>query len=171
MRRIVSVIVLLAGLLPCRAADNTIEIPLQMTAFQFAPMDGPIGSTPDPTDPNQFRASLTGNTLHIETQEGAVSSVVIQETQSERQGENYFYDRSFGSITCPITRAGEYIIRIGYWTTDFIGFLCVTDLVVTDFNGRFITNRIDPAGLPAGSYIIRLNTKSGVTTSKIFKLP
>ena len=69
-------------------ANDTIQIPLTMSVFQLLPQDGPTGSTPDPADPNQFRASLTGNTLLLCTQNNAVSYVVIQETESERYGED-----------------------------------------------------------------------------------
>ena len=54
-------------------ADGRLDIPLTMYVVKLMPLDGPTGSTPDPTDPNQFRASLSGNTLLIETQKGTVS--------------------------------------------------------------------------------------------------
>ena len=76
-------------------AGNTIDIPLRMSVVQFMPSDNPTGSTPDPTDPNQFRVSLSGNTLTIYTQKDEVSYVVIRSDFSEKKDEDYFYSLSF----------------------------------------------------------------------------
>lgn len=154
------------------AANDTIRIPLTMTTFQYVPKDGPTGSTPDPTDPNQFRASLVGNTLLIHTQAGQVSYVVIEESESERKGEDYFYELSFDSVTCPITHTGLYTIHIGYWNTDFTGYLRVNRLHLYDFNGHQLTERM-PYGspLPAGLYILRVETTAGTTTTKFYQKP
>jgi len=152
------------------SANDTIPIPLKMSVFEMAPQDGPTGSTPDPTDPNQFRASLTGNTLLIETQKDAVSYVVIQETESDRKGEDYFYGISFGSVACPITRAGYYTIHIGYWNTDFTGQLWVKKFYLLDFNGHFWGATLDRMqDLPAGFYILRLQTPQATTSTKFYK--
>ncbi len=157
--------------IPALAVNDTISIPLKMSTFQLAPMDGPTGSTPDPTDPNQFRASLVGNTLLIETQAGQVSYVVIQESESERKDEDYFYGVSFGSVQCPITHAGYYTIHIGYWNTDFTGYLRVLRLALYDFNGRLVSTRLDPTGiLLPGWYIMRVETNAGITTTKFHRL-
>lgn len=153
------------------AANETIAIPLHMTVFRYLPQDGPTGSTPDPTDPNQFRASLTGNTLFIETQAGQVSYVVVQETQSERQNEDYFYELSFDSVSCPITHAGLYTIHIGCWKTDFTGQLLVKRMYITDINGHLWGETLDPVSpLPSGYYIIRLETNLGNTAKKFYQL-
>lgn len=155
-------------------ANDTISIPLTMSVFRYMPKDGPTGSTPDPTDPNQFRASLTGNKLLIETQKNAVSYVVIQETQSNYNNEDYFYALSYGEISCPITRTGEYTIRIGYWTTDFIGFLRVKKIVLSDLNGHMLSpdgQETDIAALPPGFYLLRVVTSLGTTSYKFYKQP
>lgn len=152
------------------ATNDSISIPLKMSVFAYAPMDGPVGSTPDPTDPNQFRATLTGSTLYIETQKEAVSYVVVQEVESENKNEDYFFELSFGSVSVPITHAGKYTIHIGYWKTDFTGYLLVRRFVVTDFSGRIVRTSLEgPDALPAGFYIIRLETSFGTTSTKVFK--
>ena len=150
------------------AADNTISIPITNSGQTTVVED--IFSTPDPTDPNQFRASLTGNTLLIETQKDAVSYVVIQETESDRKGEDYFYGISFGSVACPITRAGYYTIHIGYWNTDFTGQLWVKKFYLLDFNGHFWGATLDRMqDLPAGFYILRLQTPQATTSTKFYR--
>lgn len=171
MRRTGLVIGWLLCFVPLFAVNDTIDIPLQMTTLSYIPQDGPTGSTPDPTDPNQFRASLTGNTLLIDTQEGQVSYVVIQEEESEKKDEDYFYGLSLGSIQCPITHAGAYIIRIGYWKTDFTGRLLVKSLFIYDFHGHLVSEQIDRSTLPPGWYILRLETPTGTTTTKFYQLP
>ena len=169
-RRIGFIIGCLLCIAPLYASNDTIDIPLRMSVFQYMPMDGPTGSTPDPTDPNQFRASLTGNTLLIETQAEQVSYVVIQESESGERGEDYFYSLSFGSVQCPITHAGLYTIRIGYWKTDFTGFLQVQSVHIYDFNGHLLAERIDETStLPPGWYIIQVKTLTGTTTSKFYR--
>ena len=156
----------------CLMANNTISIPLQMSVFHYVTLDKPTGSTPDPTDPNQFRASLTGNTLLIKTQEDAVSYVAVQETESDRQGEDYFFAISYGSVSCPITRAGYYTIRIGYWNTDFIGYLWVKKITVVDINGHLWNASLEKINeLPEGLYIVRLETSLGNTMYKFYKKP
>ncbi len=153
-------------------ANDTISIPLQMSVFYYMPMDNPTGSTPDPTDPNQFRASLTGNTLLINTQTDAVSYVVVQETESDRNGEDYFFAISYGAVSCTITRPGQYTIRIGYWKTDFVGHLLVKKITVFDFNGHLWATMPEKINeLPEGLYILRMETSLGNTMYKFYKKP
>ena len=169
MRKVALSILFLCLVVPLMAND-TIPIPLTMSVFSYMPQDGPTGSTPDPTDPNQFRVSLTGNTLLVETQKDAVSYVVVQETASERAGEDYFYSLSYGSVSCPITRTGNYTIRIGYWKTDFTGHLWVKRITLIDFNGHLWgTSPERLKTLPAGFYILRVETNVGTTMTKFFK--
>lgn len=169
IKRIHSVLLLAWMSVAVFAANNVIDIPLTMSVFAQMPQDNPTGSTPDPTDPNQFRASLTGNTLLIETQKDAVSYVVIQETESDR-GEDYFYDLSYGSVTCPINHAGLYIIRIGYWKTDFVGHLRVQKVILVDIYGHYWGDSLEHLNtLPAGIYIIRIETTLGTTTLKFLQ--
>lgn len=168
MRKLLLYIVLFLASV-CRAESNTIYVPLKMSTFAYLPQDGPTGSTPDPTDPNQFRVSLTGSTLLIETQKEAVSYVVIKEAQTEFKGEDYFYGLSYGEISCPITRAGEYLICIGYWKTNFTGILRVERCTLLDFNGHVWGNSLETIHLlPEGFYIFRIETKSGATAIKFY---
>lgn len=151
----------------CLWADNRIEIPLQVSTISLmhAPMDNPTGSTPDPTDPNQFRASLTGNTLFIETQEETVSFVVIQSDFKNETGEDYFFALSTDSVSCTIDRPGKYIIRIGHWNTDFVGSIEVKSMDWFDYNGKDY-GPVKPVFLPGIYYIFCLQTNIGNSTVK-----
>ena len=170
-KRRIYIILFLACALFARAND-TISIPLKMSVFRYMPQDGPTGSTPDPTDPNQFRASLVGNTLLVRTQKDAVSYVVIQDEQSNRNNEDYFYGLSYGEISCPITHTGLYSIRIGCWKTDFTGSLWVKRIIVADLNGHLMFGdgqNMDITQLPTGYYFLRVETTLGNTTYKFYK--
>ena len=160
-------ILIIAGLIClCTITQaNTIQIPLTLREFFGMPTDKPTGSTPDPTDPNQFRASLTGTTLHIETQKDAVSYVVIQEKECEAAGEDFFYGISFGSIDCTINRPGRYTILIGCWKTDFIGQIQVFSATLYDINGHIISP--DTPGIQ----LFVLRTSLGFTCAKYYLLP
>lgn len=164
---------LLIGLLVVMhmAAGNTITIPMRMAGVEsLIEYYGPTGSTPDPTDPNQFRVSLTGNMLLIQTPVNAVSYVVIQENESEKKNEDYFYSISLGAVSCPITRLGVYAIRIGCWNVDYFGYLRVTKIALYDLNGHYLGASLDTVNeLPAGYYIIRVETNVGTTSSKFYK--
>ncbi len=169
MRKLLLSILFLCLIVPTWAND-TIPIPLTMSVFPYLPMDKPTGSTPDPTDPNQFRASLVGNTLLIQTQQDAVSYVVVQETASEQAGQDYFYDLSYGTVACPITRTGDYTIRIGCWKTDFVGHLQVTRITLVDLNGHLWGTSLEQLNLlPAGYYVLQVETNIGTTMTKFFK--
>lgn len=153
-------------------AVNSIDIPLDMNTIKYMPTDSPTGSTPDPTDPNQFHATLTGNILTIETQKDAVSFVVICETSSEQQDKDYFYGLSYGTISIPIVRMGMYYITIGYWNTDFIGQIYVKSISIFDFNGHLLTSDVNHLpSIISGGYIISLQTSYGVTSIKTIMQP
>ena len=152
--------------------EDSIPIPLRMSAFKYAPMDSPIGSTPDPTDPNQFTASIVGGKFVITTQSDAFSYVVIQEKLSELQNEDYFYSVSTGKIECPITRTGTYTIEIGYWKNTFVGHVVIRDIAVFDFNGKRIQSSVpDFKQLQPGVYFIAYQTSLGNSSTKIHLLP
>lgn len=152
--------------------EDSIPIPLKMSAFKYAPMDSPIGSTPDPTDPNQFTASIVGGKFVITTQSNAFSYVVIQEKLSELQNEDYFYSVSTGKIECPITRTGTYTIEIGYWKTSFLGHITIWDIGVFDINGKRIQSSVpDFNQLQPGVYFIAYQTSLGNSSTKIHLLP
>lgn len=148
---------------------NTIDIPLQMSVVRLSPLDNPIGSTPDPTDPNQFRATLTGNTLSIFTQQDNVSYVVIRSDYSERYNEDYFFALSFDNVSCTIDRSGEYGIHIGYWNTDFVAKFYVQEIAIYDFDGKKYAYSSFQS-LSPGMYVVRMVTNFGATTTKILKL-
>lgn len=152
--------------------EDSIPIPLRMSAFKYAPMDSPIGSTPDPTDPNQFTASIIGGKFVITTQSDAFSYVVIRETQSETNNEDYFYSISTGKVECPITRTGTYAIEIGYWKNTFVGHVVIWDIGVFDINGKRIQSSIpDIKQLQPGVYFIAYQTSLGNNSTKIHLLP
>ncbi len=172
MRKVFPLIVFLLVTAFSFAATDTISIPLYMYEGAYAPMDGPTGSTPDPTDPNQFRASLVGNTLLISTQQNAVSFVVIKEESGTWESEDFFYNLSYGHLSCPLTRPGQYTIRIGYWKTDFVGFIRVFRIAIYDMNGRLVATENTPLeNLPQGCYFLRVETSLGTTSTKFYKRP
>lgn len=172
MRKTFSLIVLLFVTAYSFAVTDTISIPLRMFVGAYAPMDSPTGSTPDPTDPNQFRASLVGNTLCISTQQNAVSFVVVKEGSGSWESEDFFYDLSYGHLSCPLTRTGQYTIRIGYWKTDFIGSIWVFRMAIYDINGRLVDpENTSLENLPQGYYLLRVETSLGTTSSKFYKRP
>lgn len=173
-RHILYIVLLICALhAPSMAmGEDSIPIPLKMSAFKYAPMDSPIGSTPDPTDPNQFTASIVGGKFVITTQSDAFSYVVIQEKLSELQNEDYFYSVSTGKIECPITRTGTYTIEIGYWKTSFLGHITIWDIGVFDINGKRIQPSIpDLNQLQPGVYFIAYQTSLGNSSTKIHLLP
>ena len=171
MNRPIAVILIVLSAVQVWAAGNTIAIPLSQQMFYRMPQDDPTGSTPDPTDPNQFRATLTGNILHIDTQQDAVSYVVIREQSSDRQGEDYFYSISFGEVECVITHPGLYTIEIGCWKTDFVGQIAVRGINYYAFDGSLIGVAPYQPVEGLGAYILRVTTSLGITTTKIYQKP
>ena len=142
MRKTLCFIVLLGWFVALHAA-NTIDIPLRMSVSSLVPAGSP-GSTPDPTDPNQFRVTLSGNMLTITTMHEAASYVVIRTDFCERMNEDYYY-------------------------SDFAGFLFVKSISLCDFNGRQYPLSMLTGTLPPGMYIIRVVTDRGTTTTKILQ--
>ena len=161
-------IILFLGWFVSIQATNTIDIPLRMSVINFAPTSSP-GSTPDPTDPNQFRATLTGNILTVTTMHDAASYIVIRTDFCEPLNEDYFYSLSFDSVTCPVTRPGTYGIHIGCWNIDFAGFIVVKSIYLYDFAGKQYPISMLSDQLPPGAYFIRVVTDRGATTTKILK--
>ena len=164
MRKYLTIILILLAVRI--AASNTISIPLSTSGGLSL---SEYLSTPDPTDPNQFRASLTGNTLVIQTPANAVSYVLIREAECERRNEDYFYSISLDSVSCPINRAGTYAIQIGCWDKDYVGYLLVKKVGVYDLNGRYWGATLDKIDeLPEGYYLIRVETNMGTTCTKFY---
>ena len=81
---------------------------------------------------------------------------MIQEEQTNRNNEDYFYGLSYGSVDCRLTQTGVYTIEIGYWKTDFIGQIKVKEI-----------NRVQ-LGLV---HILQLRTSLGSTSTKFIPLP
>ena len=170
MRRVLLIILWIAGIGSLYAA-NSIDIPLMVSRVEYSYADGPKGSTPDPPDPNQIRATLTGNTLRIEKEADMNSYVVIRESQKEIMNEAY-YNLSSGTIVYPITRPGQYVIRISSPGKDYIGCLQVHEIYVCDSNGQRLDHFPDSSsGMPNGFSFIRLETSLGTTTSKFYRIP
>ena len=165
MRKTIVLIGLILGAV-LATASNSINIPLRMYSIHYAPQDGPTGSTPDPPDPNQFYATLTGNILRIFTQKDAVSFVVIRNEAGESVGQDYYYGISYGSVACEITQRGRYYIEIGYWTTDFIGQFEVRSIGLYAMDGKAVQQ---PE--PGAVYLLRIGTSLGTTAKKIIVHP
>ena len=170
MRRVLLIILWIAGIGSLYAA-NSIDIALMVSRVEYSYADGPKGSTPDPPDPNQIRATLTGNTLRIEKEADMNSYVVIRERQKERISESSF-SLSNGAIDYPITGPGQYVIRISSPKKDYIGCLQVHEIYVCDSNGQRLDHFPDSSsGMPNGFSFIRLETSLGTTTSKFYRIP
>ena len=170
MRRVLLIILWIAGIGSLYAA-NSIDIPLMVSRVEYSYADGPKGSIPDPPDPNQIRATLTGNTLRIEKDADMNSYVVIRECQKERISESSF-SLSNGAIDYPITGPGQYVIRISSPKKDYIGCLQVHEIYVCDSNGQRLDHFPDSSsGMPNGFSFIRLETSLGTTTSKFYRIP
>lgn len=171
MRRVLLIIFWIAGIGSLCYA-NPIDIPLIVAGAETGLIaDGPKGSTPDPFDPNQIRATLIGNTLHIEKDAGTDSYVVIQECQKERMTETY-YDLKSGTIIYPITRPGQYVIRISSSGKDYTGCLQVNEIYVCNSNGQRLDYFPDSSGgVPYGLSFVLLETSLGITTSKFYRFP
>ena len=170
MRRVLLIILWIAGIGSLYAA-NSIDIPLMVSRVEYSYADGPKGSIPDPPDPNQIRATLTGNTLRIEKDADMNSYVVIRECQKERISESS-YSLSNGAIDYPITGPGQYVIRISSPKKDYIGCLQVHEIYVCDSNGQRLDHFPDSSsGMPNGFSFIRLETSLGTTTSKFYRIP
>ena len=148
-------------------AERELVIPLEQHTILLAPPDGPTGSTPDPTDPNQFHASLMGDKLTIKTQNDGVSYVVVRSDFSEIAGEDYFYSLSTDSVSCAITRPGLYTIQIGFWNTDFIGWFRVQSINWYDLTGKDYGHSL-PSGVPSGYYILSIRTNIGISITKYY---
>ena len=170
MRRVLLIILWIASIGSLYAA-NSIDIPLMVSRVEYSYEDGPKGSTPDPSDPNQIRATLIGNTLRIEKEADMNSYVVIRECQKERISESS-YSLSNGAIDYPVTGPGQYVIWISSPKKDYIGCLQVHEIYVCDSNGQRLNGFTDSSrGVSYGFSFVRLVTSLGTTTSKFYRFP
>lgn len=85
-----------------------------------SPLDDPEQSSPTPTRPTSFRATINGNSLTILKQEEAIPSaqavVVNASTGSVVVNEQFT-----NSLSRPITNAGVYVLRIATAGGDLVG--------------------------------------------------
>jgi len=170
------------------SAETTQEIPLfpYTDGLYFMPSSNP--HTPDPDDPNQFRATLTGNTLSV-YQESTLHTevqVVNLYTQTVVVHE-YMRD----SLSVVLRESGHYSVILG-GRVPLIGHFTIfhpltnADLFyvysahyvrsvdVVDSSGRMLIHCrrqvIDLSELPRGLYIIRVQTDASVESYKIMRL-
>ncbi len=104
-------------IMPCVLHAEEIEIQL-MEVIQMGvipggddPLDGPTQSAPEPTRPRDFRATINGNSLTVLKQEEAIpfaQAVVV----NAATGSVVVNEQFTNSLSCPITNAGVYVLRI-----------------------------------------------------------
>lgn len=172
------------------------EIPLYPYAegLYFAPaqtQDDPGRSTPDPTDPTQFRATLTGNTLSVENHTFYGVNVLVTELYEDRLVANLQCGTSCSVV---LRDPGAYSVLIACNDVYFIGHFSIYEplqapdrwyyygaapslyytISVYDFYGRQWSvpveyNGVDLSSLPQGIYLICVRTNKNIQTYKIMK--
>lgn len=170
------------------------EIPLYPYAegLYFAPaqtQDDPGRSTPDPTDPTQFRATLTDNTLTVENQTDHAVMVLVTDLFSNQRVVNLECRQQQSVI---LQHQGQYsLILVNDWVclagrfsiyenlpADDRWFIytagIVRDIRVYDLSGHQIPvtrqyNSLDLSSLPSGMYIIHIETSAGLKSVKILR--
>lgn len=102
--------------MPCVLHAEEIEIQLveviQMTPLPGDnPLDDPEQSEPTPTRPNDFRATINGNTLSIEKREEAIPSAQVSVVNSSTGG--LVLNQSMtDSMEETISNTGVYVLHI-----------------------------------------------------------
>lgn len=101
--------------IPCQsyATGQTTDIPLTIISYLgigSTPLDdtGTSDSTP-PTDPNQFRATLSGHTLQVVANTGMPARV---EVTNQTTGQKIISTAFKGSTTKVIPNTGNYSVEI-----------------------------------------------------------
>lgn len=101
--------------IPCQsyATGQTTDIPLTVISYLgigSTPLDdtGTSDSTP-PTDPNQFRATLSGHTLQVVANTGMPARV---EVTNQTTGQKIISTAFKGSTTKVIPNTGNYSVEI-----------------------------------------------------------
>ncbi len=84
------------------------------------PLDGPIQSGSDPTRPNDFRASINGNSLSISRQNNAIPSA--QATVVNATNGSVVLSQQFtSSLLQQIASSGVYVLHIHTATGALVG--------------------------------------------------
>ena len=102
--------------MPCVLHAEEIEIQLveviQMTPLPgYDPLDDPEQSEPTPTRPNDFRATINGNTLSIEKREEAIPSAQAKVVNASTGG--VVVNQQFTTtISEQIATQGVYVLHI-----------------------------------------------------------
>lgn len=127
-----SLIVMALGVflsLPCALCAEEIEIQLVEivpigTIEGDNPLDSPIQSGQNPTRPNDFRATIDGNSLTIIKQEETIPSAQAVVINVSTGG--VVINRGFSfSMSEQIANAGVYVLRIGTANGDLVGHFIV----------------------------------------------
>ena len=102
--------------MPCVLHAEEIEIQLveviQMTPLPgYDPLDDPEQSEPTPTRPNDFRATINGNTLSIEKREEAIPSAQVTVVNAATGG--VVVNQQFTTtLSEQIATQGVYVLHI-----------------------------------------------------------
>ena len=102
--------------MPCILRAEEVEIQLveviQMTPLPgYDPLDDPEQSEPTPTRPNDFRATINGNTLSIEKREEAIPSAQVTVVNAATGG--VVVNQQFTTtLSEQISAQGVYALRI-----------------------------------------------------------
>lgn len=196
MRKSLSIVLLGLCITLNAYAQITQEIPLYpyREGLYFAPKittDDPGRSTPDPDDPTQFRASLTGNTLSVENHTFYGVNVLVTELYEDRLVANLQCGTSCSVV---LRDPGAYSVLIACNDVYFIGHFSIYEplqapdrwyyygaapspyytISVYDFYGRQWSvpveyNGVDLSSLPQGIYLICVRTNNNIQTYKIMK--
>lgn len=111
--------------MPCVLRAEEIEITL-MEVIQMNPLPGddplddPEQSVPEPPRPNDFRATINGNSLTILKQEEAIPSAQAVVVNAATGGV-VVNEQFTNSLSRPIANAGVYVLRIETAGGDLVG--------------------------------------------------
>lgn len=111
--------------MPCSLRAEEVEIQL-MEVIQMTPLpgDNPLDDSNqypgDPTRPNDFRASVNGNSLTILKQEEAIPSAQAVVVNAATGGV-VVNEQFTNSLSRPIANAGVYVLRIETAGGDLVG--------------------------------------------------
>lgn len=102
--------------IPCLLRAEEVEIQL-MEVIQMSPMpgddplDGPAQDPGDPTRPNDFRASINGNSLSITRRNEAIPSAQVTVVKSST-GTIVLNQQFTNSLSAQIATQGVYVLHI-----------------------------------------------------------
>ncbi len=103
-------------LMPCVLRAEEIEIQLTEiismgTLPGDSPLDDPIQSPPAPTRPNDFRATINGNSLTVLKQDEAIPSAQAIVVNAST-GSPVINEQFTNSLSRQIANSGVYVLRI-----------------------------------------------------------